>query len=74
MYELTGKKFTIKEESYDPYNKTWDDGTPKSLNNAFNWKSYARGLSSQSELAAQESGRKFGMSTASKQILPRVTI
>lgn len=72
FYELTGKKITQEKPKSDPYQ--WEDGSMKSQGNAFNWQSYARGLYSPGEIAAQEAGRKFGMNTASRQILPRVTI
>lgn len=73
LYEMTGKKFEVKQNTKksDPYR--WEDGSAKSQGNAFNWQSYAKGLYKPGELAAQEAGRKFGISTASKQILPRVT-
>jgi hypothetical protein len=74
LYRLTKKKFSEKEKKQAEESYTWDDGTFKSRGNAFDWRSYARGVFSQSELAATENGRKWGVATASKQILPRVTI
>lgn len=74
FYELTGKKFQSKQEKATSDQYQWDDGSMKSQGNAFNWKAYAKGLYKPGEIAAQEAGRKFGMSTASRQILPRVAI
>lgn len=73
FYELTNQKFSYKESVKHDSDK-WDDGSLKSKGNAFDWKNYAKGIFSIVELAAQENGRKFGVSTASKQILPRVKI
>lgn len=74
FYELTGKKVTTQKEAKKSNPYFWEDGSVKSQGNAFNWQSYAKGLYKPGEIAAQEAGRKFGMSTASRQILPRVTI
>ena len=74
FYELTGKKVATQKEAKKSNPYFWEDGSVKSQGNAFNWQSYAKGLYKPGELAAQEAGRKFGISTASKQILPRVTI
>ena len=53
---------------------TWEDGSPKSKGNAFDWQNFSKGLYTQSELAAVESGRRFGMQSASKHILSRWSI
>ena len=71
VYELTGKEL---KESKNVYNPNWEDGTPKSRGNAFDWHNFSKGVYSQRELAAAEQGRKWGVNTASKQILPRTTI
>lgn len=70
-YALTGKPLMKEPKKSAPF---WEDGTPKSHGNAFDWQNFAVGLYTQSELAATEAGRKFGMAAASKQILPRVFI
>ena len=70
-YILTGKPLKAEPKEYSPF---WEDGTPKSRGNAFDWQNFAVGLYTQSELAATEAGRKFGMAAASRQILPRVFI
>lgn len=73
-FELTGKKFSEKENEVSSSPYVWDDGSMKSRGNAFDWRNFSKGLYTPSELAATEAGRKFGMATASKKILPRVTI
>lgn len=74
FYELTGKKVTTQKEAKKSNPYFWEDGSVKSQGNAFNWQSYAKGLYKPGELAAQEAGRKFGINSSSKQILPRVMI
>lgn len=74
VYELTGKKLKGANDSYKPKPDNWDDGTPKSKGNAFDWQNFANGVYTQRELASVEQGRKWGVSTAHKQILPRVSI
>lgn len=74
FYELTGKKVAIQKEAKKSNPCFWEDGSVKSQGNAFNWQSYAKGLYKPGEIAAQEAGRKFGINSSSKQILPRVTI
>lgn len=66
-YRYTG--FAIKKNS-----DTWEDGSPRSKGNAFDWQNFATGLYTQSELSAVESGRRFGMQSASKHILSRWSI
>lgn len=66
-YRYTG--FSMRRHS-----DTWDDGSPRSKGNAFDWQNFANGLYTERELASVEQGRKWGVSTASKQILPRVSI
>lgn len=73
FYELTGKKFKVNNKKEESSGK-WEDGSIKSQGNAFDWRNFSRGLYTQSELAAAENGRKWGANTASKQILPRVSI
>lgn len=70
-YVYTGKPLLAEPKKSSPF---WEDGTPKSRGNAFDWQNFAIGLYTQSELAATEAGRKFGMAAASKQFLPRVFI
>jgi hypothetical protein len=70
-YILTGKPLQADPEPFYPF---WDDGTPKSKGNAFDWQNFARGVYTAGELAATEQGRKWGVMSASKQILPRVSI
>lgn len=70
-YLWTGKPLVEKQVQYS---HEWEDGTPKSSGNAFDWQNYARGVYTQSELAATEAGRRFGISSASRKILPRVSI
>lgn len=71
IFELTGKEFG---KSSDTYNQNWEDGTPKSRGNAFDWRNYAKGMFTVSEIAAVEAGRKWGINTANKKILPRASI
>jgi hypothetical protein len=70
-YVVTGKPLLADPKKSSAF---WEDGTPKSRGNAFDWQNFAIGLYTQSELAATEAGRKFGMAAASKQFLPRVFI
>ena len=72
FFELTGKKFSQEQKKED--SNFWEDGSPKSRGNAFDWRNFSRGIYTQSELAAVESGRRWGINTASKQILPRWSI
>ena len=72
FFELTGKKFYKEQKKED--SNFWEDGSPKSRGNAFDWRNFSRGIYTQSELAAVESGRRWGINTASKQILPRWSI
>ena len=72
FFELTGKKFFQEQKKED--SNFWEDGSPKSRGNAFDWRNFSRGIYTQSELAAVESGRRWGINTASKQILPRWSI
>lgn len=74
FYELTGKKVATQKEAKKSNPYFWEDGSVKSQGNAFNWQSYAKGIYKPGELAAQEAGRKFGINSSSKQILPRVMI
>ena len=74
FYELTGKKVAIQKEAKKSNPYFWEDGSVKSQGNAFNWQTYAKGLYKPGEIAAQEAGRKFGINSSSKQILPRVMI
>lgn len=74
FYELTGKKVTTQKEAKKSNPYFWEDGSVKSQGNAFNWQSYAKGIYKPGEIAAQEAGRKFGINSSSKQILPRVMI
>lgn len=74
FYELTGKEFTSKPAKKMIDENFWEDGSPKSRGNAFDWRNFSRGIYTQSELAAVESGRRWGINTASKQILPRWSI
>ena len=57
-YELTGKAQTKKV--VEPKYK-WEDGTPRSFGNAFDWQAQAKGLFGKGELAAIESGRRMGV-------------
>lgn len=74
FYKLTGKKFKSTEDAVIQESIRWEDGSIKSQGNAFNWKSYAKGIFKPGEIAAQEAGRKYGITSASKKILPRVSI
>lgn len=74
FYKLTGKQFAGQDSPQKSDSFQWEDGSFKSRGNAFDWKNYAKGVYSQSELAAKENGRKWGVATASKKILPRVSI
>lgn len=58
IYELTGKA-QVKKVVEPKYK--WEDGTPRSQGNAFDWKTQAKGLFGKGELAAIESGRKMGV-------------
>lgn len=69
-YRLTKKKFVSKDQS-EPF---WEDGTAKSRGNAFDWQNFSQGIYSQGEIAAMENGRKWGVMSASKKILPRTSI
>jgi hypothetical protein len=71
-YKLTNKKFVPVEAK--TYSAQWEDGTFKSRNNAFDWKNFSKGIYSAGEIAATEAGRKFGIMSASRRILPRVSI
>lgn len=73
-YELTGKKFSYIPEPQKFTPTRWEDGSLKSQGNAFDWRNFSRGIFSRSEIAATESGRKLGVSTAGKQIPSRLTI
>lgn len=72
FFELTGKRFSpIQQKENSDF---WEDGSRKSHGNAFDWRNFSTGLYTQSELAAVESGRRWGISTASKKIPSRATI
>lgn len=54
IYEMTGKKFKahvqpIVQTSNNPF--FWEDGTPKSKGNAFNWRGIGSNLFTKAELA-----------------------
>lgn len=70
-YELTGKPLKAKPKAESP---NWEDGTPKSRGNAFDWRNFSKGIFNPSELAASEAGRKFGIMSANKKIPSRVSI
>jgi hypothetical protein len=74
FYKLTDKRFAGQDQPQKADSFQWEDGSFKSKGNAFDWKNYAKGVYTQSELAAKENGRKWGVATASKKILPRVSI
>ena len=59
VYKATGKKLIEKKVSNS---LTWEDGTPKSRFNAFDWENFAQGLFDIRELTASEAGRKMGLS------------
>ena len=71
-YKLTKKKFVQPERKKNSFQ--WEDGTFKSRGNAFDWENFSKGIYSPGELAASEAGRKFGIMSASRKILPRVTL
>ena len=56
-FELTGKKLQEQGKSTSSSSDTWEDGTPKSRNNAFDL-SIAKGLFNKSEIAASQNRGK----------------
>ena len=69
-FELTGKGINqeILFEIKKPESMFWEDGTPKSKFNAFDWKNTSIGLYSSGELSAVENGRRWGIKTSNAQV------
>ena len=54
LFGLTEKRLE------NPKNDFWEDGSPKSRGNAFDWRSTSIGIYTRQELVNIESGRRFG--------------
>lgn len=54
LFGLTEKRLE------NPKNDFWEDGSPKSRGNAFDWQSTSIGIYTRQELVNIESGRRFG--------------